>query len=124
MPNDSDDEMDDKKTKGTKKSKKTFIKEAPEEIVDLADIKSIGNVLSEFFGSLRSFCRLLSFVCLSDCLPVTFRDELLYIFDQSEVFYIVIRRDLFNRRKQCVFGTTHITNYYSRNYRKITINKV
>lgn len=53
LPNDSGDEMDDKKTKGTKKSKKTFIKEAPEEIVDLADIRSIGNVLSEFFISLH-----------------------------------------------------------------------
>lgn len=50
LPNASDDEMDDKKNKGAKKSKKTFIKEAPEEIVDLADIKSIGNVLSEFLG--------------------------------------------------------------------------
>lgn len=41
--------MDEKKTKGSKKGKKTFIKEAPEEIVDLADIRSIGNVLSKYF---------------------------------------------------------------------------
>lgn len=41
--------MEEKPQKGAKKSKKTFIKEAPEEIVDLADIKSIGNVLSMFF---------------------------------------------------------------------------
>lgn len=47
--NDSDEEMDDKKTKGPKKNQKIFINEAPEEIVDFTDIKSIGNVLSECF---------------------------------------------------------------------------
>ena len=49
LPDDMDEDMDDSsdKTK-TKKQRNTFIREDPEDIVDLADIKSIGNVLSKF----------------------------------------------------------------------------
>lgn len=49
LPDDMDEDMDDSavKTK-SKKQRNTFIREDPEDIVDLADIKSIGNVLSGF----------------------------------------------------------------------------
>lgn len=45
---DEDDNEDNQKGKGkAKKQQNTFIREDPEDIVDLADIKSIGNVLSK-----------------------------------------------------------------------------
>lgn len=50
LPDDMDDDDEEDKTK-TKKQRNTFIREDPEDIVDLADIKSIGNVLSKLFSS-------------------------------------------------------------------------
>lgn len=49
LPEDMDDDDEDKNTavkSKTKKHRNTFIREDPEDIVDLADIKSVGNVLS------------------------------------------------------------------------------
>ncbi|XP_004527369.1 RRP12-like protein [Ceratitis capitata] len=43
---DTDDDAQDKAEKKNKKRGSTFIREDPEDIVDLADIKSIGNVLT------------------------------------------------------------------------------
>lgn len=45
---DEDDNRQDNGNK-SKKQRNTFIREDPEDIVDLADIKSIGNVLSKCF---------------------------------------------------------------------------
>lgn len=50
LPEDMDTDGDegDKAMKKNKKGSSTFIREDPEDIVDLADIKSIGNVLSAY----------------------------------------------------------------------------
>lgn len=46
MDTDDDDATADKSKGKSKKERNTYIREDPEDIVDLADIKSIGNVLS------------------------------------------------------------------------------
>lgn len=55
LPEDMDDDDEGDKTK-TKKQRNTFIREDPEDIVDLADIKSIGNVLSKLFEYKFNIC--------------------------------------------------------------------
>jgi len=40
-----------KRSKKSKQQKSTYIREDPDEIVDLADLKSIGNVLSKLGGN-------------------------------------------------------------------------
>lgn len=49
LPEDMETNGDEPSTKTkAKDSRNTFIKEDPEDIVDLADIKSVGNILSKF----------------------------------------------------------------------------
>lgn len=57
LPEDMDEDDKDTgavKSKG-KKQRNTFIRENPEDVVDLADIKSIGNVLSMWSSRTQIF---------------------------------------------------------------------